>query len=76
MRSPEFLMTYYSQLHPWRIICRLPNAWTLIVARLRRRNDAEARLRILRQLTPTATYHVIFDGTDEGLEKDDLPPHS
>lgn len=65
MRSPEFLMTYYNQLSPWCIIRCLPNAQTLIVARFRRRNDAEAHLRILQQITPTATYHIIFDVADD-----------
>jgi len=66
-------MTYYNQLHPWCIIRCLPNAQTLIVARLRRRNDAEAHLRILQQLTPTATYHIIFDVADDRWERGDRP---
>lgn len=54
-------MSYYNQLNPWCIIRCLPNAQTFIVVRFRRRNDAEAHLRILQQLTPTATYCLIFD---------------
>jgi hypothetical protein len=73
MRSPEFLMTYYNQLSPWCIIRCLPNAQTLIVARLRRRNDAEAHLRILQQITPTATYHIIFDVADNLLREGRSP---
>ena len=33
----------------------------LVVTRCRRRNDAEAHLRILRQQAPTATYEIVFD---------------
>jgi hypothetical protein len=33
----------------------------IIVARFRRRSDAESHLRILRQLLPTAPHTIIFD---------------
>jgi hypothetical protein len=59
---------YHQQLHPWCIVCYLPNAQTLIVARLRRRNDAEAHLRILRQMNPDRSYEIVFDapyGSDD-----------
>jgi hypothetical protein len=32
-----------------------------VVARFRRRNDAEAHLRILRQQTPNLHYDIMFD---------------
>ncbi|WP_088893518.1 hypothetical protein [Leptolyngbya ohadii] len=54
-------MSYYNQLNPWCVVRCLPNAQTLIVARLRRRPDAEAHLRILQQLSPSATYRLLFD---------------
>lgn len=57
-------MSYFNKLNPWCIIHCLPNAQTAIVARFRRRNDAEAHLRVLRQLTPSATYDLIFDISD------------
>jgi hypothetical protein len=38
-----------------------------IVARFRRRNDAEAHLQILRQLLPTAPHTIIFDLTLDTL---------
>jgi len=55
-RSPHFAMSYHDRLHPWCIIRCFPNAQTV-----RRRNDAEAHLRILRQINPGATYEIIFD---------------
>ncbi|MBD2070297.1 hypothetical protein H6F93_22755 [Leptolyngbya sp. FACHB-671] len=54
-------MTYLDQLHPWCIICLLPNMQHRVVARFRRRNDAEAHLRILRQNAPTLDYTIVFD---------------
>jgi hypothetical protein len=38
----------------------------LIVARFRKRNDAEAHLKALRQLTPDAAYQIVFDLVDDG----------
>lgn len=55
------MTTYHQQLHPWCIVCCLPNAQPLIVTRLRRRNDAEAHLRILRQMNPDRSYEIVFD---------------
>ena len=68
-------MSYYTQLNPWCIIRCLPNAQTLIVVRLRRRNDAEAHLQILQQLSPTAVYYIIFDisQTDPNPAQTPLP---
>ncbi|NJR60876.1 MAG: hypothetical protein HC769_19850 [Cyanobacteria bacterium CRU_2_1] len=53
--------SYYDRLHPWCIVCCLPNAQTVVVDRFRRRSDAEAHLRVLRQINPDAIYEVIFD---------------
>ncbi|MEP0799917.1 hypothetical protein [Funiculus sociatus] len=68
-------MTYYSKLHPWCIIRSLPDMrcpkgttpfrGSLIVARFRGRNDAEAHLRILKANTPNVPYSIIFDTTPE-----------
>ena len=60
------MLSYRDRLQPWCIIQCLPNAQTLIIARFRRRNDAEAQLQVLKRLTPTAIYQVIFDN---------IPPH-
>ncbi|MBD1935666.1 MULTISPECIES: hypothetical protein [Cyanophyceae] len=58
-------MTYYSKLHPWCIIRSLPDMRSLIVARFRGRNEAEAHLRILKANTPNVPYSIIFDITPE-----------
>jgi hypothetical protein len=56
-------MTYKTQLFPWCIIRPQPNMKQTIVARFRRRSDAEAHLQILRQLLPAAPHTIIFDIT-------------
>ena len=53
--------TYYDRLHPWCIIRHLPNFQRTTIARFRHCNPAEAHLRVLRQVTPTATYSLVFD---------------
>jgi hypothetical protein len=64
-------MTYYRQLHPWCIIQRLPNLQRQVVTRYRRRNDAEAHLRILCQEASTADYTIVFDPTPDPLPASD-----
>jgi hypothetical protein len=54
-------MTYKDRLSPWCIIRHLPDAQNKVVGRLRRRNDAEEHVRLLRRMTPTAEYSIIFD---------------
>lgn len=54
-------MTYHQQLHPWCIIRLLPQMQRLVVARFRRRNDAEAHQQALRRLEPSAQYRIVFD---------------
>lgn len=49
----------------------LPDAQNRIVGRLRRRNDAEEHIRLLRRLTPTAEYSIIFDPMLEAAEAAD-----
>jgi hypothetical protein len=56
-------MSYHEQLHPWCIARVLPDSKTTVVARFRRRIDAEAHLKLLNQLTPTADYRVVFEPT-------------
>ncbi|HEY9299207.1 MAG TPA: hypothetical protein VIQ31_23185 [Phormidium sp.] len=58
-------MTYYSKLHPWCIVRSLPNMRSLIIARFRRRSDAEAQLQILKANTPNVLYSIIFDTSPE-----------
>jgi hypothetical protein len=66
-------MTYQDHLHPWCIVRLLPEARSTVVARFRHRVDAEAHLKLLNQLTPAATYRVLFEPTagTENLEDDD-----
>jgi hypothetical protein len=66
----ECLMTYKTQLFPWCIIRPLPNMQQTIVARFRRRSDAEAHLKILRLLLPTAPQTIIFDVTPDTPDED------
>ena len=52
---------YSQQLHPWCIIQHLPEMQRRVVARFRRRNDADAHLRALHRLAPLAEYAIVFD---------------
>lgn len=61
-------MTYKDKLFCWCIVLHLPNAQNKIVGRLRRRNDAEEHIQLLRRLTPTAEYSIIFDPMLEAAE--------
>jgi hypothetical protein len=68
---PESPMNYFDSLHRWCIIRPMPNLQSPIVARFRRRSDAEAHLQVLRRLIPNVTYQIIFDVQ---LERTDLTP--
>jgi hypothetical protein len=61
-------MTYLEKLHPWCIIRPLPNLQRRIVARCRRRNDAESHLQVLRRLMPTVPFEIVFDVAPDELE--------
>ena len=63
-------MTYFNLLHPWCIIRSLPNLQQIVVARFRRRNDAESHLKIISRLIPSVTYTIIFDPAPEPDEED------
>ncbi len=60
-------MAYKDQLHPWCIVRCLPQARSITVARFRRRSEAEAHLRILQRILPTATYTIMFDAVATNL---------
>jgi hypothetical protein len=62
-------MPYRDQLHPWCIIRLLPNARTIIVKRFRRRNDAEAHMKVLHHLEPDARYQIMFDAQGKNEEE-------
>ena len=64
----EGRMTYKERLSPWCIIRHLPQAQSRVVACSRRRNDAEEHLRVLRKMTPTADYSIIFDPMMESTD--------
>jgi len=61
-------MLYRDRLHPWCVIQLLPNARTIIIARFRRRNDAEAHVKTLRRMNPSAIYQIMFDTQGENLK--------
>ena len=54
-------MSYQNKLSPWVIHKMLPNLKQLPVIRFRKRNDAEAYLKMLRQMQPHATFAIAFD---------------
>jgi hypothetical protein len=60
-------MTYKEKLFPWCIIRNLPDQQKTIVARMRRRNDAEQHLVLLQRTMQDASLSVIFDQTTKGL---------
>ena len=57
----EATTIYQRQLHPWCIAQQLENMQNQVVARFRRRNDADDHLRILRQLIPSTRHAIVFD---------------
>lgn len=54
-------MTYRDSLHPWCVIRHLPNAQRVVVARFRKRGEAEGYVRSLQRMTPDAVYSLIFE---------------
>jgi hypothetical protein len=63
-------MTYFDQLNPWCIIKPLPNFQQCVVARFRRRNDAEAHLQVISRLVPNMKYSIMFDPAPEREDKE------
>lgn len=58
---PAEASTYQQQLHPWCVMQLLPDLQRREVARFRRRNDADAHTRVLRQQAPENQYIIVFD---------------
>jgi hypothetical protein len=54
-------MTYQDKLSPWVVNKLLPNMKQMTVNRFRRRNDADAYLKMLRQMNPHDEFSVTFD---------------
>jgi hypothetical protein len=53
-------MTYQERLNPWTIVRMQPNEKRFIVARFRRRIDAEGHLRVLKQMMPNVELAIAF----------------
>ncbi len=64
-------MTYLERLSPWCVVKLLPNMQRLVVARCRRRNDAQEHLRILCRLLPSARFVIAFDPALEQQDSSD-----
>lgn len=60
-------MSYQQKLNPWVVHKLLPNLSQTTVSRFRRRNDAEAYLKVLRQMHPTATFEIAFEAPQANL---------
>lgn len=58
-------MTYFEKLHPWCLIRLLPNCQRIVVARFRKRNDADEHLRVLQRLVKHRTFVIIFDNQEQ-----------
>ena len=54
-------MTYFERLHPWCIVKLLPNCQRIVVARFRKRNDADDYFRVLQRLVKESTFAIVFD---------------
>ncbi len=52
---------YKQQLYPWHIIQHLPKMQNRTIARFRRRNDADAHLRVLQQFASSKQYIIAFN---------------
>jgi hypothetical protein len=67
-------MSYLDQLYPWCLIKPLPNLQRCVIARFRRRNEAEAHLQVIRRLLPHIPYTIVFDPMSE--REDDVSDRS
>ncbi|MCM0593174.1 MAG: hypothetical protein HEQ19_30400 [Gloeotrichia echinulata CP02] len=62
-------MSYIEKLNPWCIVRHFPSMQHQIVARFRRRSDAEAHSKALHRLIPSATFTIIFNPAVEEPEQ-------
>ncbi|MBW4563980.1 MAG: hypothetical protein KME32_23130 [Mojavia pulchra JT2-VF2] len=62
-------MTYIEKLNPWCIVRHFPSMQHQIVARFRRRSDAEAHSQALHRLIPNTTFTIIFNTVVEQREQ-------
>ncbi|MGJ3250005.1 MAG: hypothetical protein ACFE0J_02570 [Elainellaceae cyanobacterium] len=54
-------MNYQEQLNPWVVHQLLPNLTQQTLARFRRRNEADAYLRVMKQMRPHLRFTVAFE---------------
>jgi len=54
-------MSYQQRLNPWVVNKLMPNLKQLTVSRFRRRNEAEAYLKALKQMQPQSNFALLFD---------------
>ena len=54
-------MSYQDLLHPWVIYRLLADCKHQSIARFRRRNEAEAYLKVLQRLLPAAQFAIVFE---------------
>jgi hypothetical protein len=57
--------TYRDRLQSWCIVRLLPDMQRVVIARFRRRSDAEAHLKVLRRIETTFQYVIIFEALPE-----------
>jgi hypothetical protein len=67
-------MSYQEQLNPWVVYQLLPDLTRVAVSRFRRRNDAEAYLKIMQQIRPTVSFAVSFDVESKSNHKAKATP--
>lgn len=53
-------MTYKEQLNPWTVQQQLPDVERRILARFRRRVDADSYLNAMQQMRPGSSFSVVF----------------
>jgi hypothetical protein len=61
-------MNYTDCARPWCVICLQPNLHHHVLNRFQRRHEAEAHLKVLRQMSPSGSYTVMFDSLPESAE--------
>ena len=53
-------MTYKERLSPWCVVRHLPQSQGQVIARFRRRTNAEDHLRAIEKIAPPAEYSIVF----------------
>ncbi|NJR64415.1 MAG: hypothetical protein HC772_02335 [Leptolyngbyaceae cyanobacterium CRU_2_3] len=54
-------MNYRDALAPWCIIQHLPKMQHAVIARFRKRNEAQEYLKVVKRLNPAIVYEIVFD---------------